>query len=758
MAKRTDSSDDHTDERIAAVFESFGQPFFAVDRNGRFICVNRPAAAMLHGSSGPLNGRSLWAEFPDLVDRDIVRKIRRAAEEGREALFRVRSPALQRWIEASVCPGLGGATVYFRDASGLEAADEELARLAAIVESSHDAIIGKTLDGVILSWNAAAERLYGYAAESAIGRPISIIVPPEELETVQRCAARVRSGEGIVALETARLRKDGTRIPVSLTVSPVKDRSGVVVAASMIERDITERRLAERALAESERRFRSLLDTLPQLVWTCRPDGGCDYLSRQWREHTGASERQPPERDWLDALHPEDRPQLQARWSAAVAGQDDLHADIRLRGRDGAYRWFKTRAVPMRGEDGAIVRWFGSSTDISEIVEARAEAERANAAKSRFIAAASHDLRQPVQAARIYLDLLARQLRDPEQTRLADDTRQALQASENLLNALLDVSTLESGGIEPEIQDLPVQEILDALVHESRPQAESKGLDLRVVRSAAIVRSDPALLRRMLRNLLQNAIRYTRQGRVLVGCRRFRGTLRIEVWDTGTGIPREQLGTIFEDLRQLGNPERNRAQGIGLGLSVVQRMARLLGHEVSVRSWPNRGSGFAIAVPMAAAGAEPVRLDPPPAGAAADSPSRHGVLVIEDDEIQLMGLGMLLESWGYRVVAARDGEKALAAVQSAGEPPDLVLSDLRLPGALTGIEAITRIRAVVRRDIPGILLTGDTDPKRLREARGSDLVLLHKPFDPGSLGNIIADLLDTRLTASRRDPASSAAR
>src|SRR5262249_45356858 len=162
----------------------------------------------------------------------------------------------------------------------------ELARLAAIVESSHDAIIGKTLDGIILSWNAAAERLYGYAADGAIGRSISLIVPPEELELARSCAARVRTGEGIAALETTRLRRDGPRIPISLTVSPVRDGSGRVVAASLIERDISDRKRAERALVESERRFRDLVETLPQLVWTCRPDGACDYLSRQWCDYT----------------------------------------------------------------------------------------------------------------------------------------------------------------------------------------------------------------------------------------------------------------------------------------------------------------------------------------------------------------------------------------------------------------------------------------------------------------------------------------
>jgi CheY-like chemotaxis protein len=245
------------------------------------------------------------------------------------------------------------------------------------------------------------------------------------------------------------------------------------------------------------------------------------------------------------------------------------------------------------------------------------------------------------------------------------------------------------------------------------------------------VRSDPVLLERMVRNLLNNALRYTQRGGILLGCRRASGRMSLSVVDSGIGIPQEKQQAVFEDFFQIGNPERDRSQGLGLGLPIVARMARLLDHPVSVRSRPGHGSAFVISVPFVQATAI---VPTPTAEPAADiPPSASTILVIEDDREQRIGMQMMLEGWGYRVIVAGSPEKALIAVRSAPRLPALVISDFRMPSRITGVETIALIAEIVGRRIPGIILTGDTGPDRLREAKQSGCVLLHKPFAPERL-------------------------
>jgi CheY-like chemotaxis protein len=306
-----------------------------------------------------------------------------------------------------------------------------------------------------------------------------------------------------------------------------------------------------------------------------------------------------------------------------------------------------------------------------------------------------------------------------------------MQAGEELLNALLDISTLEAGTVEPRLADFAIQPMLTRLAQEFEAQAAAKGLDFRMVPSTAVVRSDSVLLERMVRNLLNNALRYTPRGGILLGCRRASGRMTLSVVDTGIGIPAEKQQAVFEDFFQIGNPERDRSQGLGLGLPIVARMARLLDHPISVRSVPGRGSAFSISVPFvqASAAAPAPSLQP----TIEVPPSACTILVIEDDREQRIGMQMMLEGWGYRVIAAGSPEKALIAVRSAPRQPALVISDFRMPSRLTGVETIALIAQIVGRRIPGIILTGDTGPDRLREAKQSGCVLLHKPFAPERL-------------------------
>ncbi len=383
---------------------------------------------------------------------------------------------------------------------------------------------------------------------------------------------------------------------------------------------------------------------------------------------------------------------------------------------------------------------------------ARGEAERANAAKSKFLATASHDLRQPFQAMRLFHHILQSRLADPGTREIATRLGEAMQAGEELLTALLDISTLEAGTVEPRLSNVPIQPMLTRLAQEFEAQASAKGLDFRMAPSSAVVRSDPVLLERMLRNLLNNALRYTPRGGILLGCRRMGDRLNLAVVDTGIGIAREMQQAVFEDFFQIGNPERDRSQGLGLGLPIVARMARLLDHPIAVRSAPGHGSVFSISVPLLKASA--AMPTPSVEPAAEVPPSASTILVIEDDREQRIGMQMMLEGWGYRVIVAGSPEKALIAVRSAPRSPALVISDLRMPSRINGVETIAMIGEIAGRRIPGIILTGDTGPERLREAKQSDCVLLHKPFAPERLREEVRRAVGEMAQRTREQAAS----
>ena len=375
----------------------------------------------------------------------------------------------------------------------------------------------------------------------------------------------------------------------------------------------------------------------------------------------------------------------------------------------------------MRGSSATarvgIIWYEGTVQDITDrkraevsLRQAQEAAERSNQAKTRFLAAASHDLRQPYQAMRLLLHALECRQIDPLSQSLARRLDEAMTAGENLLNALLDISTLEGGMVRPHLANFTIDTVLDRLHGEFSPQAAAQGQELRFVSSTAGVRSDPVLLERIVRNLVLNAIRHSPGGRILVGCRRAKDSVRLEVWDTGPGIPSEKLNEIFEEFSQLENDERDSSRGHGLGLAIVKGLSRVLGHKVSVRSTLGRGSVFGVTLPATAewdatlaASAAPV--EPTPAGAAS---SRRSVLVIEDEPAQRMSLSLLLEDWGYRVRSATDLTSALRELDEWGERPSFVLSDFRLPGGWNGVEAIREIGRHIGHQVPGIILTGDT--------------------------------------------------
>jgi PAS domain S-box-containing protein len=382
----------------------------------------------------------------------------------------------------------------------------------------------------------------------------------------------------------------------------------------------------------------------------------------------------------------------------------------------------------------------------SALKKAKVAADLANLSKSRFLAAASHDLRQPFQAMRLFHHVLSARLRETEDIHAAAKLGEAMTSGEELLNSLLDISTLDAGTMRMSIDNVAVDDLLEELRSSFAPVAAQKGLTLKVVSSRCRIRTDPVLFKRMVRNLVSNAIRYTSRGGLVLGCRN-RGTfLHVQVWDSGIGIPSDQLEAVFDDFYQVHNPERDRTKGLGLGLSIVRRTAHLLGHDISVRSRQGRGSVFTIVVPKAkelAAAMLPALEAPRPAA------RRHKILLVEDDAAQLAGMRTLLESWGHMVViAAPTPEVAMMDLRTSAVEPSLIITDFRLPGQMNGEEFIERVQTELGRTIPSVIVTGDT-AERLRAAESAGVRVVYKPFRPAELSRVIESLPGPALREQR---------
>ncbi|NJM31008.1 MAG: response regulator [Rhizobiales bacterium] len=374
-----------------------------------------------------------------------------------------------------------------------------------------------------------------------------------------------------------------------------------------------------------------------------------------------------------------------------------------------------------------------------QLVAAKEKAEEANKGKTRFLAAASHDLLQPLNASRIFLSLLQETELTSRQVRFVENADRAFGSVEQLLESLLDISRFETRSVETHVGPIDLNQILFTLVSEFQPVSERKGLALRHVSTKAWVRSDPGLLRRIVQNLLSNAIRYTEKGKVLIGARRRGHTVSIEVWDTGPGIPEGTREVIFEEFRQLHSEYAREGKAMGLGLAIVDRVANLLGHRVLLRSRVGSGSCFAIEVPLSGPGEARI------AGTIV-MPRRHMVprkpmiIVIENDLQILEGMIELLEARDYHAIPTVSAEEALEALETLEAMPNMVIADYHLDNG-TGLEAVRRIRAACGAKLPGIMITADQSAELGAELARENIVYLSKPLRPARLFETIGELM-----------------
>lgn len=370
--------------------------------------------------------------------------------------------------------------------------------------------------------------------------------------------------------------------------------------------------------------------------------------------------------------------------------------------------------------------------------DARDAAETANRSKDKYLAAASHDLLQPLNAARLLISTLReRPLPDAEKV-LVERTHQALEGAEDLLTDLLDISRLDQAAVKPDVALYRLDELFGPLVSEFRTVADAAGLKLRARIGDYAISTDLRLMTRILRNFLSNACRYTDEGRILLGARRRGDHLRLEVWDTGRGIAADRLQAIFLEFNQLDVGRAADRKGVGLGLAIVERIAKILGYRIEVRSWPGRGSMFSIDVPIGEAMPLPIHQAAPRPGAGNPLPGRR--LLVLDNEVSILeSMGALLGQWGCEVVTATDQAGALLALQ--GRAPELILADFHLDHGVVGCEVVRHLREHFGAAIPAVIITADRSDQCRRSLNKLGAPLLNKPVKPGKLRAVLSQLL-----------------
>jgi PAS domain S-box-containing protein len=512
------------------------------------------------------------------------------------------------------------AEVLAGDMNEEKQAETRDAWLAAIVESSDDAIITKDLSGIITTWNNGAQRIFGYSAEEVIGKPIAILIPSDRQNEEPGILARIRQGQPIDHYETVRQRKDGTLLDISLTVSPLRDSKGKIVGASKIARDITEKNRAQRALRESEERFRAVVDNISQMAWTATASGDVTWYNRRWYEYTGTTFDKMKGRGWTAIHHPDHFQRVVANFDESLRTGRVWEDTFPLRGKDGQYRWFLSRASPIRDSSGKIQLWFGTNTDVTELREARevlarsheeleqrvaertASLTQAIAQMEEFSYSVSHDLRAPVRAMQGYAQATLEDYGDV----LGEQGREYLnhivrsgERMDRLVRELLVYSRIARSDLrmEPVSLDRLVKDIVSHYPEMQQPQAEIK------TRGSlhSVIAHEPSLTQ-ALSNLLNNAVKFVAPGvkpEVELYSEREGDRLRLWVRDNGIGIKPEYRARLFGLFERIHIGKQY--EGTGIGLAIVRKSVERMGGKVGMES-NGTGSKFWIELPSAAIG------------------------------------------------------------------------------------------------------------------------------------------------------------
>jgi protein-histidine pros-kinase len=603
-----------------------------------------------------------------------------------------------------------------------------------LLHAAADAAIVTDGDGRMVFVNRGAETLFEYSAEELVGRPVEMLMPAnlrqQHEEYRRRYKDSPRARPLLSGLDLYGQRKDGSRFRAEIALTPVNTDAGMLVASTIREVNAGD---------ESEAYFRTMLETAPDAMIIVDERGRIAIVNRQAEDMFGYTRAELLGHE-VEMLLPESIRHDHLQHRSGYVANPELRPmgqglDLFGRRKDGSKFPVEISLSPVKTSSGMFVS--SVIRDVTqrrrmeqEIIAARQAAERAQKANTAFLAAASHDLRQPVQALSLLNGALRRTVKDERAREMIDSQEHSLTAMTNLLNSLLDISRLDAGAVTPEIEEFPMQRLIDRLSAEFGRQASHKGLEFSAEPCAITVRSDPNLLSEIIQNLVSNAIRYTDNGSVEMVCDCGGDVCRLEVIDTGIGIEEDQLEEIFKEFHQTKTPGSS-TEGFGLGLAIVRRLADLLDHDIAVESEPGQGSKFRVSVPIAAAPqhahGEDIKVS------AAESGGVGTVILIEDDVNVANAWGLLLEAEGYRVATAKSAPEADAIIEHLDTVPSLLISDFHLLDGSTGVEAVTGIRKHYGVNIPAFIVSGDTS-KVVKEARPVDnCTLMSKPVNTSRL-------------------------
>ena len=768
------------EEMLRVTLASIGDAVITTDIQGRVTYLNAVASELTGWMQRDAVGRPLESVFRivgeqsgEPVDSPVLRALREGAVVGlANHTVLIARDGLERPIDDSAAPikdeqGLViGCVLIFRDISERrrwekDEADRLLSArlLASIVETSDDAIISKSLDGTIRTWNAGAERIFGYSSAEAVGRHVSLIIPPDRISEEDHIIARLRAGQRVDHFETERVRKDGGRILVSLTISPIRDAAGNVVGASKIARDITDRKRAE----EERQKFMTLAENSTDFIGICDLDGVPLYVNPAGLKLVGLDGMEEARRVRVsDFFFAEDRSRIMDEFFPSVVARGHGEIEVRFRNfRTQAERWMAYKVLALDDSTGRRIGFATVSQDITkrrqlevDLRKVAADLSEVDRRKNEFLATLAHELRNPLAPLRNSLELLKRAEGNVTTRGQAIDTMdRQLNQLVRLVDDLLDWNRITHGRLELRRRPIEIAAVIKQAIESCGPLIEAAGHHVRVTvpEEPMWVDGDEARLTQVLANLVNNSCKYTDPGgKITLTARRDRDGVMIVVSDNGIGIPPSQLAHVFDMFMQI-EPSAHRSQGgLGIGLTLARRLVQMHGGTIEASS-PGRGLGseFVVRLPTVSG-----RKDESHSQAATLESSctkvptsLRRVLVVDDNRDAAASLVMLLDTTGLETCVAHDGQQAIEAVKKHG--PDVVLLDIGLP-VLNGYEVCRRIR-----QLPGgseiivVALTGwgqERDRSESREA-GFDGHLV-KPVRHDSLMTLLNSLVQ-RASATR---------
>ncbi|BES73279.1 PAS domain-containing protein [Marinobacter nanhaiticus D15-8W] len=764
-------------QRLIDAIESIGDGFVLFDHCHRLVLTNS-------------RFRSYWSKNGDLIRPGVaIADMKRLAVEtglvleehrDRQAGGVVYLLSNGRWVQVSERPTReGGLVILYSDITDLKNTEDER-RERALAEKSQllQSAVDNLSQGVVLVNDRGAPEIWNDRFIELTGLSPHQVSTETSFERLMALSETPLLTPDSLSNALEHRRQDGRVLEIR--THPMADGRYVNTYT-----DITERYRYAETLRESERWIRVVTDHVPALIAYVGADLTVQFCNKVYEAWYSAGNQSLLGRRLEEVHNPELYARLLPHVRDALAGHSVTFEFEETNAR-GQQRYMLRSYVPNQGQDGQVMGFFVLIRDITDrrrtalalqqaydnleqrvkertaaltglnsklrqeiseraLIEARLrdakmDAERANLSKTKFLAAVSHDLLQPLNAARLFTSALMEQSFGPRAEGLVRSVSTSLDDVENLLGTLVDISKLDAGVIQPDISAFDLRDLLNNIAREFRQMAIGEGIDLRFVPSSAVVKSDSQLLARILRNFLTNAIRYTRSGSILLGCRRRKGGIELQVWDTGPGIPADKLTEIFQEFKRIRPAGAPQDKGLGLGLAIVDNIARMLGHRITVKSVEGRGSMFSVIVPLGQLTVD--QYQPEVQGFVAPQPlDGSRIWVIDNDRTICDGMRTLLEGWGCEVVTAVSLDDLEHQVDLAATPVDVILADYHLDNDENGVDAVAGIH--IQRDdtVPVVMITANYTNELKQHIRDLGYQLINKPVKPLKLRSVLHHLL-----------------